>query len=220
MATTQWNDFSYYIVGNQVQNGNATVYVCILANQNIAPPNATYWVTNAPAATGLTSLNGLGNAVNNGILTLSSNDKTINITPDALTGFIDLTAANAIAGVSLIVVGANQLSGAVTFVSPSGTVTLGYDPLVGVTFDVPIPVILAGNHAPLSTDWGNNAFYLNAIAGVTATTVVLATIKVPDQSGSSLLYTQPDNAGQITFYMSQPISNSSTLIVCYYIPKL
>jgi len=43
MSVSQWDNFTNYVVGDQVQNNSTVIYTCILANINQPPPNATYW---------------------------------------------------------------------------------------------------------------------------------------------------------------------------------
>jgi hypothetical protein len=64
MSVSQWDNFTNYVVGDQVQNGSSVIYTCILANINQPPPNATYWSVN-PSGAGITSIDANGN-VNTG----------------------------------------------------------------------------------------------------------------------------------------------------------
>ena len=52
MAIAQWNNFTDYLAGDQVQNGSSQIYGCILANKNQPPPNVTYWNPLTPAGGG------------------------------------------------------------------------------------------------------------------------------------------------------------------------
>ena len=86
--TSQWNSFTNYRVGDQVQNGSSVIYGCILINTNQPPPNPTYWNTLAPVATGVASLQALTEADNGGNLVLASPDATFTTTPS--TGTINM----------------------------------------------------------------------------------------------------------------------------------
>ena len=96
MAVAQWNNFTDYIVGNQVQNGSSTIYGCILANRNEPPPNVTYWNDLSPVPTGVSSLSSLTGAItqscNIGVYTDVGQDNVLTITlppsgvPYTLTG--------------------------------------------------------------------------------------------------------------------------------------
>jgi hypothetical protein len=66
MSVSQWDNFTNYVVGDQVQNNSAVIYTCILANINQPPPNATYWSVN-PSGAGIQSINSqTGPAINIG----------------------------------------------------------------------------------------------------------------------------------------------------------
>jgi hypothetical protein len=84
MSIAQWNNFTDYIVGNQVQNGTSQVYACILANKNQPPPNATYWNPVVPSGSGVSSLSGLTGAItqscNLGIYTNVGQVNTLTLT--------------------------------------------------------------------------------------------------------------------------------------------
>jgi len=91
MAVEQWNNFTDYVIGDEVQNGGSTKYGCILGNINQEPPNATYWnVLNPPSSGGIVSLQALTSADNGGNLILTSTNDSINFNVNAPTGAIDL----------------------------------------------------------------------------------------------------------------------------------
>jgi hypothetical protein len=88
MSIAQWNNFTDYVVGDQVQNGSSLIYGCILANRNQAPPNVTYWNPLTPAGGG--NIVSLQNLTNADIDLISSQ---ITFTPNAGAGTIDLAVA-------------------------------------------------------------------------------------------------------------------------------
>lgn len=114
--TSQWNSFTNYRVGDQVQNGSSVIYGCILANTNQPPPNGTYWNNLAPVATGIASLQALTNADNGGNLVLASSTATFTTTPS--TGTIDMVITYPVAPVS----GVNSLTGDVAITSPASSI--------------------------------------------------------------------------------------------------
>jgi len=82
MAVEQWNNFTYYNVGDEVQNGSSTKYACILRNINQPPPNLTYWnELNPPSGNGIASLQGLTSGDNGGNLVLASPTATFTTNP-------------------------------------------------------------------------------------------------------------------------------------------
>jgi len=137
MAVEQWNDFTYYNVGDEVQNGSSTKFACILRNINQPPPNLTYWNNLTPVATGIASLQALTEANNGGNLVLTSTNDSINFNVNAPTGAIDLAVNFPTA---LVVDSLNNLTGALTLldggncsITPNGsngTITLTVPSLV------------------------------------------------------------------------------------------
>lgn len=76
--TSQWSSFANYRVGDQVQNGSAVVYQCILANTNQPPPNATYWIV-SPSTQLATFF--IDTALPSELLIAGISTKVIDITP-------------------------------------------------------------------------------------------------------------------------------------------
>jgi hypothetical protein len=135
MAVEQWNNFTDYVIGDEVQNGSSTKYGCILGNINQEPPNATYWsVLNPPSGGGIVSLQALTSADNGGNLVLASKNDSVNFSVDAPTGNIDLAVNFPTA---LVVDSLNSVTGAVSLLD-GGNVTITPD--VGaktITLSVP-----------------------------------------------------------------------------------
>jgi len=134
MSVAQWNNFTDYIVGDQVQNGSSLIYGCILANKNQTPPNVTYWNPLTPSGGGnIVSLNGLTNA---DIDLISSQ---ITFTPNAGAGTLDLAVSYPATGVTEIVANATILSGSVGIISTDSSIivtAVGND----VDLSVPLPI--------------------------------------------------------------------------------
>jgi len=119
MSISQWNSFTDYVVGNQVQYLSSTVYGCIANNRNEYPPNTLYWNDlTPPVGSGLVSLNSLTSANNNGNLLLSSSTGDVTFTTNPTTGAINVAVNGLGGGVTTI----NSLDGSLNVTSVSGSV--------------------------------------------------------------------------------------------------
>ena len=119
MSISQWNSFTDYVVGDQVQYLSSTVYGCIANNRNEYPPNALYWNDlTPPVGSGLVSLNSLTSANNNGNLLLSSSTGDVTFTTNPTTGAINVAVNGLGGGVTAI----NSLDGSLNVTAVSGSV--------------------------------------------------------------------------------------------------
>ena len=159
MSIAQWNNFTDYVVGNQVQNGSSLIYGCILANKNEPPPNATYWNPLTPSGGGnIVSIQALTNAD----ITFSSPD--IDYKPDPLTGNIIMGLFNP--APTTYVEAVNSISGIVSLTSPTNSITITPNGL-----DIELEVNTASLPPQIATQSGT---YTETTGGSTGTTITAA----------------------------------------------
>jgi hypothetical protein len=83
------------------------------------------------------------------------------------------------------------------------------------------PANLTGNASPVAGDVGNTSF-TTAVAGVTATSIVIATVTKPDQPADQLVWlvNTTSGPGTITFNMASIITPASQLVISWFVSQL
>jgi hypothetical protein len=115
----------------------------------------------------------------------------------------------------------NGLNGSVTIDAGDGISVSAVNQYVTIS-----TTALAGLASPVTGDIGNSTFTITGVsASLTATSVVLSCVQVPDQPGDTnvwLVNSFPSsaNGGSITFNFASVITTSSQLLVAYHVAKL